>query len=644
MSLLLPLGLIGLAGVLVLIFIYLIKPNYQQKFVSSTYVWKLSLKYRKKRLPVSRLRNILIFLCQLLALTAFGLLLAQPVIPQETTTPKNEKIAIIDASASMLVTSDGESRFERAVKQVKDLAETTLAGEDGAISVIVADSDAYLLISRATAENLDDVRSQLNALTDGNTACGFGSADLDGAAKLAEEILSHNSESEVVLFTGTEYIDKGAFTVVDVSGEDDWNVAVLDCKPTLLDTNNYSFSVEIGCFGRSKSVSVVCELYGVNKKTDKDGKVTSPGKNLTAVRTEYFSDAMPEKTLIFTTADFEGNGDPIVSFEYMYVHVDEADSFERDNTYNVYGGEKPVLRIQYASTKPNNYFAGILRTLRETEKNLYNIELREVAPASAASEGYDLYIYEHQMPEILPTDGVVLLIDPDKAPEGSGLRLGDSITVASDSTLASGQAHPIIANMDPNRITVAKYRKILSSDGYEELMYYHGDPVILVREDAREKVIVLALDLNYSSLGVVVDFPMLIHNIYDHFLPATLKGNAFEVGDTVKINARGDGLTLDGPGFSKTTLETLPATVTVNQPGDYTLTQINMRGEAQVEQFFVHIPKEQSDLSRRVDELPLLRSETTTVGVNYDLLLWIAAAALLLLCLEWWLHARENRQ
>lgn len=110
------------------------------------------------------------------------------------------------------------------------------------------------------------------------------------------------------------------------------------------------------------------------------------------------------------------------------------------------------------------------------------------------------------------------------------------------------------------------------------------------------------------------------------------------------VNARGDGLTLDGPGFSKTTFDVLPATVTVNQPGDYTLTQINMKGEAQVEQFFVHIPKEQSNLSRRVDELPLLRSETTTVEVNYDLLLWIAAAALLLLCLEWWLHARENNQ
>lgn len=70
MSLLAPLGLLGLLAVAVLIFIYIIKPNYQQKIVSSTYIWKRSLKYRKKRVPVSRLRNILIFLCQMLVLAS----------------------------------------------------------------------------------------------------------------------------------------------------------------------------------------------------------------------------------------------------------------------------------------------------------------------------------------------------------------------------------------------------------------------------------------------------------------------------------------------------------------------------------------------------------------------------------------------
>jgi hypothetical protein len=62
MNLLVPLGLLGLISIIALILIYILKPNYQQKIISSTYVWRLSLKYRKKRIPVSRLTNILIFI------------------------------------------------------------------------------------------------------------------------------------------------------------------------------------------------------------------------------------------------------------------------------------------------------------------------------------------------------------------------------------------------------------------------------------------------------------------------------------------------------------------------------------------------------------------------------------------------------
>ena len=76
MSLLIPpLILLGLVGILILIIIYIIKPNYQQKAVSSTFIWRLSLKYKRKKLPVNKLRNILLFVCQLLTLTVMGLII-----------------------------------------------------------------------------------------------------------------------------------------------------------------------------------------------------------------------------------------------------------------------------------------------------------------------------------------------------------------------------------------------------------------------------------------------------------------------------------------------------------------------------------------------------------------------------------------
>ena len=119
MTLLVPLGLLGLLGIVALIIIYIIRPNYQQKFISTTFVWKLSLKYRKKKIPVSKLRNFLLILCQILILTACAVILAQPNKILKAQVEETEIIAIIDSSASMRATSGNQTRFERAVEKVQ---------------------------------------------------------------------------------------------------------------------------------------------------------------------------------------------------------------------------------------------------------------------------------------------------------------------------------------------------------------------------------------------------------------------------------------------------------------------------------------------------------------------------------------------
>ena len=49
MSFLQPLGLLGPIGVPIIIIIYIIKSRYVQKPVASTFIWKRSLKYMKRR-------------------------------------------------------------------------------------------------------------------------------------------------------------------------------------------------------------------------------------------------------------------------------------------------------------------------------------------------------------------------------------------------------------------------------------------------------------------------------------------------------------------------------------------------------------------------------------------------------------------
>lgn len=250
MSLLLPLGLIALISIVALILIYIIKPNYMQKVISSTYVWKLSLKYKKRRIPVNKINNIIIFICQLLILSICATLIAKPVIPFERAVETDEKIIIIDAGASMMLASGSETRFDRAIDKVKQDAEDILS-DGGLLTVIVATDKAYNLTQRAKEGALAEVTESLDKLKADDNACTFGSADLDGAVELAENVLAENSEAEVVLYTATEYLNKNGIEVIDVSKYGEWNVAVLDCQAKFDDNNHYNIAVEVGCFGRN---------------------------------------------------------------------------------------------------------------------------------------------------------------------------------------------------------------------------------------------------------------------------------------------------------------------------------------------------------------------------------------------------------
>ena len=184
MSWLTPLGFLGLIGILILILIYILKPNYQQKFISSTFVWELSLKYRRKKIPINKFRNILLFICQVLVITACALILAQPVIAENEKPEVLEKVAIIDASASMRTTYEDVSRYERAVSLISEMADEVFA-QDGFVTVIVAGKEASYLVQRVTAEDSIELFATLEELVDEDT-CTYGSADIDGAIKLAQ--------------------------------------------------------------------------------------------------------------------------------------------------------------------------------------------------------------------------------------------------------------------------------------------------------------------------------------------------------------------------------------------------------------------------------------------------------------------------
>lgn len=627
MSWLTPLGFLGLIGILVLILIYILKPNFQQKFISSTFVWELSLKYRRKKIPINKFRNILLFICQILVITACALILAQPVIKENQKPEMLEKVAIIDASASMRAQYDDVSRFERAIGEVSKMAEDVLK-EKGYVTVIFAGKEASYIAQRSTSEDTMDLLANLEELVE-DDACTYGSADIEGAIQLAQKIVDVNVDAEVLLYTATEYLAHNGVTVVDVSEYGEWNAAILDCE-AVVEENYYTFNISVAAYNRDTDLLVHCDVFGAN------------GGSTVRMELPVRCSGDETKKISFVTQNMTT---AIHEFESVHVYVSENDSFAADNDFYIYGGKKPELKILYYSPNANIFFAGSVMSVRDTLSTRWSIEYKEINKETAAMDlpvsGYDFYIYENSMPDIMPEDGVVMLVNMDKAPEGLPVIMGSEVN--GNFNLSYGETHPLTNRIAPEKMVLSKYKKLIDFSGFTPLLYCAGDPVLLVRETEKQKVVLMPFSVSFADFSMLVDFPILIYNIFEYFMPSTLTDYAFDVNETVSFKARGESLTVESStGKIKETFESFPSGIVVSEYGTYTVVQTPMSGVPVEEQFFVKIPSMESNISKTIDELYEVIVPQKKKNENLDLLIYFAAALVALLLLERLLQSQDS--
>ena len=651
MTLLTPLGLLGLLGIVALIIIYIIRPNYQQKFISTTFVWKLSLKYRKKKIPVSKLRNILLIICQVLILTACAVILAQPHQILKAQVEEEEVIAIIDSSASMRTVMNEKTRFERAVVQASELAENTFK-ENGIFSVIIADEKPTYLQLRATNDAKTAVEDSLLDLLEGDTACSYATSDIDAAVSLCEEVLSENPKAKIVLYTDTayDYVPE-RIKLVNMSLDDEWNASILNAEAVFED-NYYAFVVEVASFGRDMTLDVEIEVYGANAmdSNDEGGSVTltSPvdciGDETSTVifvnSDIYEQDPERFDATYDVVVEIEGQ-DRVYSYHSIHIAIHEEDSFPKDNGFDIYGGLKEVVKIQYYSEKPNNFWPAALSSLRNVVAEHWEIQVTEVKrETEPALEGFDFYIFEHTMPEKLPTDGVVFLANPDKAPTRYGIRIGVD-TDGRNLSIESGEEHPIANNLKPEKITVSLFKQITLDSTYTTILSAQQYPLLAVRNEEDVKVVVMPFSLHYSNIALRVDFPLIVYNTFEYFFPETVQKNSFEVNEKVELNARGQELLVEGFNL-ETTFTSFPAYLTVNVPGTYVMTQTTFTGKEVTERFYVRVPEYECNIKARGDAITEPYKVEDESDFLKDLLLYIAAAIVALLFIEWWLQSRDT--
>jgi hypothetical protein len=149
-----PIGLAALAVALPIVILYLVRPDPQRYRLPTLRFLSEDTGEDSTNAVLERLQRNVLLLLQLLVLLALAASIATPYVTVAESTTIEETVVVVDATASMQTSSDGQMRFQRAVATARDeITETT--------SIVVVGADTRIPLRGGDPEQ---ARSTLDGL------------------------------------------------------------------------------------------------------------------------------------------------------------------------------------------------------------------------------------------------------------------------------------------------------------------------------------------------------------------------------------------------------------------------------------------------------------------------------------------------
>lgn len=473
------------------VLMYILKQKFEERQVSSIYLWQQVLKDIEVNTPWQRLKKNLLLFLQLLSILFLVFALSDPYVYTGGGMYSN-LVIVIDNTGSMNARYEGKTRLEHA----KQLAEEMIdrSGTNANITLLTVERSPKVEIGKTMDKG--EAVSKLRAIEPGNS-----SGNINDSVTLVKAMVKQYEGSSGY---------KAVFYTDSPVNIEDLNAEVVSLASELqnvsLDYISYSnedgkLTVLVRATNRSGSdLEREISLYGGDRVLD----IKNIELPASETRTVYFED-------ISTDA------------RYLWAELTEKDDLEQDNqVYGVVRNTKPGKVLLIASS---NVF------IEKALSNINGLELYKTNPGEAVEAGYDLYIFDSAVPDELPGSGSVLLINP---PSGNGIvEVGGSLQGGA----AAVEKHTITKYMENADFTVSKLKDMEAPVWSDVLISVGGKAAAVSGEYKGRKTAVIGFDMHDSDFALTTEYPIFIYNLAAYLTGMDTERNASYVcGDSIALN------------------------------------------------------------------------------------------------------------
>ena len=625
-----------LLGVIpIVVALHFLKLRRYPHLVPSIMLWLSTDEDRRANVPFQRLRNLLLPLLQVLFLLLVTFSAARPALRKPGFMP-GQAILIVDNSASMLSTEDGQTRLESARRAALKHVEGGTAGGGMMLMVTSAsESDAY--IREAFTTDTAKLRSAIEKIPQSHAPRNLRPV-FDAAARYAEFL-----QDKVFLISDNfENLPETAMPVHKIGvGADAENVGIV------------RFGVEtVG--DEYKVLAGIQNFTGAIKELEVQLAVENVlfDKRMVSIR------PAETKSVLFS-GDLGGLEERVIS-----VHLQlEDDDFTLDNSAWAIPSLVSPLRILLVSDNQKSLLPKLLETYGQ------RVQLRQVIPADYYGTGdADIAIFDGSTPTGREAFGSatevasgthLIFINPGSNLPFIGEDTSDVEKVIKPvQVIKTDETHPLMADVSFQGLRILEStRRALPLSGYA-LVETEKGALIWIGQRIDSQFLVFEFDAfnpEVSSLALTIpDGPIFFYHCLAWFEARSLPlrplvfeegrtRHAFRTGEQVRVAAAGEGVTFHVQKPDEKRVKVVDSLFTeTDQVGVYIL----FADDRPLEWFTVNLLNAETSALSHSAITPVAETPTATESgwqpMTQEVWRIPVLLAFVVLLLEWWFYHRDG--